>query len=314
MARINKSEDEILNGEPAEPAAEKETLAERLEALCVDDSAELHARIYRIQKSANGRGRVFVGAVDDYADEEFIADTYGGGTYFVAYTWKENGRTMRSSTQITISDDYGRENAAPAQNTPATLSGFLGSLTAEKITLGIGLLKTVREILAPPPPPFDLPALITALNTNKSQNVSDAVLVAAMDSLKQKNESKSISQQLADLRAIKELAADVNEKEEEEEGGTMDYLLKMGLQMLPGLLQKQNGDFRATGAAVKDNAIVNDLISKNPDLALKFFESAAAQYGDDAARQLAAGFGYNLERSEQPAAQIAAENKGAANG
>lgn len=313
MARINKSEDEILNGEPAEPAAEKETLAERLEALCVDDSAELHARIYRIQKSANGRGRVFVGAVDDYADEEFIADTYGGGTYFVAYTWKENGRTMRSSTQITISDDYGRENAAPAQNTPATLSGLLGSLTAEKITLGIGLLKTVREILAPPPPPFDLPALITALNANKSQNVSDTVLVAAMDSLKQKNESKSISQQLADLRAIKELAADVNEKEEEE-GGTMDYLIKMGLKMLPDLLQKQNGDFRATGAAVKDNASINDLISQNPDLALKFFKSVAEEYGDDAARQLAAGFNYNLERTEQPAAQIATENKGAANG
>ena len=313
MARINKSEEEILNGEPAEPAAEKETLAERLEALCVDDSAELHARIYRIQKSANGRGRVFVGAVDDYADEEFIADTYGGGTYFVAYTWKENGRTMRSSTQITISDDYGRENAAPAQNTPATLSGLLGSLTAEKITLGIGLLKTVREILAPPPPPFDLPALITALNANKSQNVSDTVLVAAMDSLKQKNESKSISQQLADLRAIKELAADVNEKEEEE-GGTMDYLIKMGLKMLPDLLQKQNGDFRATGAAVKDNASINDLISQNPDLALKFFKSVAEEYGDDAARQLAAGFNYNLERTEQPAAQIAAEQRGTTNG
>jgi hypothetical protein len=90
----------------------------------------------------------------------------------------------------------------------------------------------------------------------------------------------------------------------------MDTLLKLGLQLLPGILQKQNGDFRATGAAVRDNAILNDIIAKNPDLALKFFEQAAATYGDDSARQLAAGFGYNLNR-EEPAAQIGAgENTG----
>lgn len=312
MARItDKTEEEILRGEPQEmPQKEvaRETLREHLEAIKLEEGAEPYSRIYRIDKKVKN-GRVYIGCEYDFVFEEYVAENYGPGSYFIAYNWKEDGKTERNTSTFTISDEYGRETGEPVQNTPATLSGLLGSLTAEKITLGIGLLKTVREILAPPPPPFDLPALITALNTNKTQNVSDAVLVAAMDSLKQKNESKSISQQLADLRAIKELAADVNEPEEQE-GGTMDYLLKMGLQMLPGLLQKQNGDFRATGAAVKDNAIVNDLISKSPDLALKFFESAAAQYGDDAARQLAAGFGYNLERSEQQAAQIPGEVNG----
>jgi hypothetical protein len=311
MARIDKTEDEILRGDPQETPqqeAARETLRERLEALRVDDSAELHSRIYRVNSKGRG-GRVFIGSLDDYAEEEYCAETYGPGSYFIAYNWKENGKTEKSTSTFTISDEYGRETGEPVQNTPATLSGFLGQITPEKITVGIGLLKTIREILAPPPPPLDLPALITALNTNKGQNVSDAVLVAAMNSLKEQKESKSISQQLADLRAIKELAADVTEQENNG-GDTMDTLLKMGLQLLPGLLQKQNGDFRATGAAVRDNAIVNDIIAKNPDLALKFFEQAAATYGDDSARQLAAGFGYNLNR-EEPAAQIGAgENTG----
>ena len=312
MARINdKTEEEILRGEPQETPqqeAARETLRERLEALRVDDSAELHSRIYRVNSKGRG-GRVFIGSLDDYAEEEYCAETYGPGSYFIAYNWKENGKTEKSTSTFTISDEYGRETGEPVQNTPATLSGFLGQITPEKITVGIGLLKTIREILAPPPPPLDLPALITALNANKGQNVSDAVLVAAMNSLKEQKESKSISQQLADLRAIKELAADVTEQENNG-GDTMDTLLKMGLSMLPGLLQKQNGDFRATGAAVKENALVNDIIAKNPDLAFKFFEEAAAKYGDDAARQLAAGFGYNLNREETPA-QIPAQNTGA---
>ena len=312
MARINdKTEDEILRGEPQETPkqeAARETLREHLEAIKLDEGAEPYSRIYRIDKKVKN-GRVYIGCEYDFVFEEYVADNYGPGSYFIAYNWKEDGKTERSTSTFTISDEYIRETGEPVQNTPATLSGFLGQITPEKITVGIGLLKTIREILAPPPPPLDLPALITALNSNKGQNVSDAVLVAAMNSLKEQKESKSISQQLADLRAIKELAADVTEQENDG-GDTMDTLLKMGLSMLPGLLQKQNGDFRATGAAVKENAIVNDIIAKNPDLALKFFEEAAAKYGDDAARQLAAGFGYNLNREETPA-QIPAQNTGA---
>ena len=312
MARINdKTEEEILRGEPQETPkqeAARETLREHLEAIKLEEGAEPYSRIYRIDKKVKN-GRVYIGCEYDFVFEEYVADNYGPGSYFIAYNWKEDGKTERSTSTFTISDEYVRETGEPVQNTPATLSSFLGQITPEKITVGIGLLKTIREILAPPPPPLDLPALITALNTNKGQNVSDTVLVAAMNSLKEQKESKSISQQLADLRAIKELAADVTDTETTG-GDTMDILLKMGISMLPGLLQKQNGDFRATGAAVKENAIVNDIIAKNPDLALKFFEEAAAKYGDDAARQLAAGFGYNLNREETPA-QIPAQNTGA---
>lgn len=316
MARLNKTEEEIVNGEPQDEAP-RESLSERLQALCLDDGAELHARIYRVQKSANGRGRVFVGALDDYADEEYIAEEYGGGQYCVNYTWKENGRTRATTTSFIIADDYGNGKAAPVENKSLFSRIFGEGLSKADLIAGIDLLKTVREVLAPPQPQIDLPALITALNTNKGPSVSDSVLVAAMDSLKAQSNKNSISQQIQDLKALKELTGDNNaaagEEEEKEGADDMDFIIKTGLKLLPELLQKNNGNYQAAGEEARKNATVNALLLENKDLAQKFFEAAAKKYGDAAAMQLAEGFGFNITR-EQPAAQIATDNKGAANG
>lgn len=313
MARINKTEEEIVNPEPIQDEGPRETLAERLEALCLDDGAELHARIYRVQKAANGKGRVFVGALDDYADEEYIADQYGGGTYLICYTWKENGRTQRTTTQMTIAEEYGREKAAPVENKSLFSRIFGEGFSRDDLAAGIGLLKTVRDLIAPPQPQIDIPALITALNSNKGPSVSDSVMIAAMDSLKAQNNKNSISQQIQDLKALKELTGDssgvLGGDEEEEGADNMDILIKTGLKLLPDLLQAKNGNFQAAGEEARKNATINALLLENRDLAQKFFEAAAAKYGDAAAQQLAEGFGFNITR-QQPAAQIPAENKG----
>lgn len=313
MARINKTEEEIVNPEPIQEEGTRETLAERLEALCLDDGAELHARIYRVQKAANGKGRVFVGALDDYADEEYIADQYGGGTYLICYTWKENGRTQRTTTQMTIAEEYGREKAAPVENKSFFSRIFGEGFSRDDLAAGIGLLKTVRDLIAPPQPQIDIPALITALNSNKGPSVSDSVMIAAMDSLKAQNNKNSISQQIQDLKALKELTGDssgvLGGDEEEEGADNMDILIKTGLKLLPDLLQAKNGNFQAAGEEARKNATINALLLENRDLAQKFFEAAAAKYGDAAAQQLAEGFGFNITR-QQPAAQIPAENKG----
>ena len=313
MARSNKPEEEIVNPEPIQEEGPRETLAERLEALCLDDGAELHARIYRVQKAANGKGRVFVGALDDYADEEYIADQYGGGTYLICYTWKENGRTQRTTTQMTIAEEYGREKAAPVENKSLFSRIFGDGFTSDDLAAGIGLLKTVRDLIAPPQPQIDIPALITALNSNKGPSVSDSVMIAAMDSLKAQNNKNSISQQIQDLKALKELTGDssgvLGGDEEEEGADNMDILIKTGLKLLPDLLQAKNGNFQAAGEEARKNATINALLLENQDLAQKFFEAAAAKYGDAAALQLAQGFGFNITR-QQPAAQIPAENKG----
>lgn len=313
MARLNKTEEEIVNPEPIQEEGPRETLAERLEALCLDDGAELHARIYRVQKAANGKGRVFVGALDDYADEEYIADQYGGGTYLICYTWKENGRTQRTTTQMTIAEEYGREKAAPVENKSLFSRIFGDGFSSDDLEAGISLLKTVRDLIAPPQPQIDLPALITALNSNKGPSVSDSVMIAAMDSLKAQNNKNSISQQIQDLKALKELTGDssgvLGGDDEEEGADNMDFLIKTGLKLLPDLLQAKNGNFQAAGEEARKNATINALLLENHDLAQKFFEAAAAKYGDAAAKQLAEGFGFNITR-QQPAAQIPAENKG----
>lgn len=315
MTRLNKTEEEIVNGEPQDEAP-RESLSERLQALCLDDGAELHARIYRVQKSANGRGRVFVGALDDYADEEYIAEEYGGGQYCVNYTWKENGRTRATTTSFIIADNYGNGKAAPVENKSFFSRIFGEGFSKEDFIAGIELLKTAREIIAPPQPQIDIPALITALNANKSPSVSDSVLVAAMESLKAQSNKNSISQQIQDLKALKELTGDNNDAagEEEKEGADdMDFIIKTGLKLLPELLQKNNGNYQAAGEEARKNATVNALLLDNKDLAQKFFEAAAKKYGDAAAMQLAEGFGFNITR-QQPAAQIATENKVAENG
>jgi len=318
MARINKTEEEIVNPEPIQDEGPRETLAERLEALCLDDGAELHARIYRVQKAANGKGRVFVGALDDYADEEYIADQYGGGTYLICYTWKENGRTQRTTTQMTIAEEYGREKAAPVESKSFFSRIFGDGFSRDDLAAGIGLLKTVRDLIAPPQPQIDIPALITALNSNKGPSVSDSVMIAAMDSLKAQNNKNSISQQIQDLKALKELTGDssgvLGGDEEEEEGAdhNMDIIIKTGMNLLQGLLQKNNDNYQAAGEEARKNATVNALLLENKDLAQKFFEAAAAKYGDAAAQQLAEGFGFNVTR-QQPA-QIPVQENGVNNG
>ena len=313
MARLNKTEEEIVNPEPIQEEGPRETLAERLEALCLDDGAELHARIYRVQKAANGKGRVFVGALDDYADEEYIAEQYGGGTYLICYTWKENGRTQRTTTQMTIAEEYGREKAAPVENKSLFSRIFGDGFSSDDLAAGIGLLKTVRDLIAPPQPQIDIPALITALNSNKGPSVSDSVMIAAMDSLKAQNNKNSISQQIQDLKALKELTGDssgvLGGDDEEEGADNMDFLIKTGLKLLPDLLQAKNGNFQAAGEEARKNATINALLLENHDLAQKFFEAAAAKYGDAAAKQLAEGFGFNITR-QQPAAQIPGEVNG----
>ena len=243
-----------------------------------------------------------------------IAEEYGGGQYCVNYTWKENGRTRATTTSFIIADDYGNGKAAPVENKSLFSRIFGEGLSKADIIAGIDLLKTVREVLAPPQPQIDIPALITALNANKGPSVSDSVMIAAMDSLKAQNNKNSISQQIQDLKALKELTGDssgVQGGDEEEEQGAdhnMDILIKTGMSILQGLLQKNNDNYQAAGEEARKNATVNALLLENKDLAQKFFEAAAAKYGDAAATQLAEGFGFNITR-QQPA-QIPGEVNG----
>jgi hypothetical protein len=75
------------------------------------------------------------------------------------------------------------------------------------------------------------------------------------------------------------------------------------------LLQKKNNDFRAVGAEVRENPLVNSIITSNPELTQKFFETARAQYGDEAVKQLARGFGYEATIVEAQKNEVTNEPK-----
>lgn len=304
MARINKTEEEIINGEPEPPREEtyRETLRERLEAIKLEEGSEPYSRIYRIDKKVKN-GRVFIGCEYDFVFEEYVADNYGPGSYFIAYNWKEEGRTERSTSTFTIGDEYGCEPGDSGTPNSSNISGILANLTEDKIKFGVSLLKVVREVLAPPQPQIDIPALITAINSSK-KSLSDEIVIAAMESLKAQNNKNSISQQIQDLKALKELTGESSNilggEEDEEEGAdhNMDIIIKTGMSLLQGLLQKNNDNYQAAGEEARKNATVNALLLENKDLAQKFFDAAAKKYGDPAAMQLAEGFGVKVQRPE----------------
>ena len=99
------------------------------------------------------------------------------------------------------------------------------------------------------------------------------------------------------IREIKEELGTANneESDEEEEGETMNILLKTALEYLPQLLQKNNNNFQAVGVQAAENPLVKNLVANDPELAQTFFEKAREKYGLENAKKLALGFGFNLE-------------------
>lgn len=81
--------------------------------------------------------------------------------------------------------------------------------------------------------------------------------------------------------------------------------------MLANLVKTNGGNMKAAGESVRGNPYVDGLIAGNPAVARKFFEAVAEQYGDEAAKQLADGYGYDVSRAqvEGPAEETPAEKK-----
>lgn len=273
---------------------------------------EVTSRIYKINAV---NSREFVGKVEDVIDEDYIAENYGAGKYLVIYAYKESGVWRSTTRTFAISSAYRAKTAAPVQaaapvqNNP--LGAILGGLTAEKIAGIVAAVQGLKAIFAPPPPPVDMTELIKALAAPR-QNVGDAVLIKALEGVNrpavQPPAAPSIIQQIKDLQQVKELLG----AENEQTGDNMNFIIEQGLKLLPALLQKNAGNFNATGAAVKDNPIISGLIEKDPELLADFCGAVKDKYGEQAARDLAAGYGYALDA--EPAAaieQVTTEQQGA---
>ena len=288
---------------------------------------EVYGRIYRITSPVESVGRPaseFVGKVAERVDEDYIGRYFGPGRYKIDWRITKSDGTREKRNEIfnigsEYAEIYAAEQAkkakkaetvapAPAPASPSPLGGLdlggiLGGLTVDKITaIGAGL-KLIKDFLAPPPPPpsMDVAKLLeTFAAIARPQPVSDALLIQAMQSLQKTNTAPSLTQQMRELKEVKEILTDeIGTADNDGEGGQMSFLIEQAFKYLPSLLAANKQDFRATGEQARENPMVAGLIRNNPDLATEFINRAAQQYGRENAQQLAAGFGLQLTPVQQ---------------
>lgn len=267
---------------------------------------EITSRVYEI----TSKGREYLDKVADVVEEDFLAENYGAGKYYVAYSYKKNGVRNQTTQIFNISEKRGAPaSVAGVQNAKTDVLGaFLGGLTPERITGIVAAVQGLKTLFAPPPSPVDVTELIKALAAPRAPSVGDAVLIKALEGVNRANNppAPSILTQIKELNEVKELLG-----ADERAGGndTMDKFISMGLQMLPALLQKNGGNYQAAGASVRENPMIAMLIEKDPALLGDFCAAVKEKFGEQAARDLAAGYGYQMENEP---AQKQIENQQAA--
>lgn len=288
----------------------EESAAERIEAKMSAEGAEPISRIYRedLRKGSNEK-REYLDTVYKYAGEEYLAENYGGGRYVVRYQWREKGDIKKSSLSFAISEDFRKKEAQNLQAQPQNnaINSFLNGLTETKILAIAGAVKAIKELFSPQ---IDMTELVKALAMNRPQAVGDQVIIEALKTQRPPEPPRpSLLSQIKEAQEAIDLLKG-NENEETTSGSdTMDYV-KMGLQLLPMLLQKNGQDYEAAGREAKNMPFIEDLIREDQTLATKFIEAAKNKYGDQAAKQLANGFGWAYgeqpaQITEQPAQTVA---------
>lgn len=294
-----------------EETEETEEAGEVYELTASEKVAEIKARgeiqgvISRIY-ALTSKGREFIGKHDDIADDDYLAEKYGPGRYMVFYIYRDKeGRRVQKSENFNISELYrGARDNVPANAARAPAGGFLGGflegMTAEKVAGVVAAIQGLKAIFAPPPPPVDMTELIKALAAPK-QNIGDAVLIKAMEMTRPAPATvagPSVVQQIKDVLAVKELLNDSAESA----GGkdTMSMIVDAGLKMLPVILAQHGGNYQQAGAAVRDNPVISGFIEKDPELLGEFCAAVRDKYGAQAAKDLAAGYGFTFDE-ETPA-------------
>jgi hypothetical protein len=325
-----ENDDEIVEGKN-----ELEQALEEFDELVENGGVTVNGRIYRClppNEKGFAQPTELCGKVDHKVDEDFVGRTFGSGKYKVRYIIKDaDGNKAEKNFIYSIGKEYdafvkpSEPSRAPevAQTQPARggfLEKILNELTPEKVTVCTLALEGLKKIFAPPPPPPQpdwaaLLQILTATNKDAKPALSDTIVLAAMDSMKEKQKQPSFLEQYREMKELERELKDGSstegegdENDEEENGETMNALLKMAMALLPQMLQKNNNNFQATGAEAAENAYVKNLVASDPQLALTFFEKAKQKYGLENAQKLALGFGYNLQDAPQEKGAEGAEN------
>ena len=329
----------------------------------IDDAganAGLKIRVFRKVRTA-GNSKVilaFCGGFERMIDMQDVGENFGPGEYQINFRWRDKTGTRQETTRSwiigqefakytcdTSSSEEGAAGAlagtpgtpaaipAPAP-APAPAGGLLGSLVgnlnAEKITAGLAILDAVKKFLAPPPPPDYTKLFELMLANQRGQTVGDAVVIEA---IKQANKpappAPTVMDQINNLKAVRDaFAGDFAGGENSNRGSDkMSYFVDKALEILPDMLAKYKNNYRTVGAEAAKNSMVQALIKNDPALTQEFFAAAVQNYGPVAAKQLADGFGVELNfqgdapedapqltQQPAPADAAAAQNEGLTNG
>lgn len=274
----------------------------------LNDAPEVEGKVYRIiQPDGAGREtRECVGKVFELVDDDYLGRKFGGGLYVVRYKITlSSGKIERRDKRYRISSTY-NQRLEPVQNNGdsfAMLSGILGGLSVEKIAVFSAAVEAMKKIFAPPPPPpqIDVVKLLDVLTRNQQaaapSPVSDQIAMKALEQMNKPVKVPTFAEQMKQFKEMLEMfsqppqVVEGDEEGDEEEGDDMDFIIKKGLELLPGLLKQNGGDYAKAGAAAAANPVVAGIIGSDPDLLKKFKEVAAEQYGAENAEALAKGFG-----------------------
>lgn len=280
----------------------------------LNDTPEVEGKVYRIiQPEGAGREtRECVGKVFELVDDDYIGRKFGGGLYVVRYKITlSSGKIERRDKRYRISSTYNQKTDSAQTNgngdSFAMLSGILGGLSVEKIAVFSAAVEAMKKIFAPPPPPpqIDVVKLLDVLTRNQQaaapSPVSDQIAMKALEQMNKPVKVPTLAEQMKQFKEMQEMfnqppqVVEGEEEEgdegEEEEGDDMEYLIKKGLDLLPGLLKQNGGDYAKAGAAAAANPVVAGIIGSDPELLAKFKAVAAEQYGAENAEALAKGFG-----------------------
>lgn len=277
----------------------------------LNDAPEIEGKVYRIiQPDGAGREtRECVGKVFELVDDDYLGRKFGGGLYVVRYKITlSTGKIERRDKRYRISATYNK-NPESAQNNGdsfAMLSGILGGLSVEKIAVFSAAVEAMKKIFAPPPPPpqIDVVKLLDVLTRNQQaaapSPVSDQIALKALEQMNKPPKVPTVTEQMKQFLEMQKMftqtpqvvEGDEEENDDgEEEDDEMDFLIKKGLELLPGLLKQNGGDYAKAGAAAASNPVVAGIIGSDPELLAKFKSVAAEQYGEENAEALAKGFG-----------------------
>lgn len=306
-----------------------EKAVDDINSLTENNGVTVSGRIFRLTGPADqvaGRQACeLVGKVDEFIDEDYVGRHYGSGRYKVRFRVYKNGETK--GTERIVIFNIGKEYDKYVQDQPKSasiepprvetvtnyrdgvssgaaavspFSGLSALLTPANITAVVAAIEGIKRIFTPAPvqqPDWIRLIEVISKRDEPKPSFSDSIVLSAMESLKEKNKTPSVFEQIRDVERLKDVLLKDNnaDDEKEKDSGEMNLLLKAAFEYLPKLLAANNNNYRAVGQQAAEMPYIKNLVSNDPELAQQFFSAARDKYGFDAAQKLAQGFGYNMQ-------------------